>query len=61
MMKRCSLWLEQRARGRKEMVREGVVQVGRGESLKGLVGSLKGLGVYLEGNGEPMKNILKAR
>lgn len=27
------------------------------ESLKGLVGLLKGLGVYFEGNGKLMKNI----
>lgn len=36
-------------------MREEVVQVSRGESSKGLVGSLKGLGVYLDDNGEPMK------
>lgn len=42
------------------MVKKGC-WVGRGESLKGLVGSLKGLGIDLEGNGKLMKNILKAR
>lgn len=60
-MERNSLQLEQRARGRKEMVREEVAMAGRGESCKGLVDSFKGLGIYLEGNEELTKNILKAR
>lgn len=43
------------------MAKKGVGQVDKGESLKGLKGSLKRLAVYLEGNGELMKNILQVR
>lgn len=42
------------------MVREEVGMAGRSESLKGPVGSLKGLGIYLESD-EKLMNILKAR